>query len=130
MKTVLLMTNFAQIYTGMLLALLTMHSYADPYIVLTPATDPVMARNLKAIAAMPSMTDLAWRQPQAAVGGSDAVLADVSPKPFPSTTSLTAVKNYSDAHGGKGLLVWYDGQTFLSLFDAQERSCTDCAGGD
>lgn len=124
MKTVLLMTNFAQIYTGMLLALLTMHSYADPYIVLTPATDPVMARNLKAIAAMPSMTDLAWRQPQAAVGGSDAVLADVSPKPFPSTTSLTAVKNYSDAHGGKGLLVWYDGQMVAHHFAENIRDNT------
>jgi CubicO group peptidase (beta-lactamase class C family) len=116
MKTVLLMTNLARIFTGMLLGLLTVHSYADPYVVLTPATDPVMARNLKAVTAMPAMTDLAWRQPQAAVGGSDAVLADVSPKSFPSATSLTAVQNYSDVHGGKGLLVWQNGQLIARHF--------------
>jgi CubicO group peptidase (beta-lactamase class C family) len=62
------------------------------------------------------MTDLAWRQPTVAVDGSDAALPDVSQKSFPTTASLTAVKDYSDAHSGKGLLVWYDGQLVVRHF--------------
>ncbi|MEH6607488.1 MAG: serine hydrolase domain-containing protein [Pseudomonadales bacterium] len=110
------MTNLARVFTGTLLALLALHAYTVPYSVPTPATDPVMARNMKAAAATHAMTDLAWRQPRAAVAGNNAVFADINQKHFPSTAALTAVQDYSDAHGGKGLLVWYNGQLVARHF--------------
>lgn len=115
-KMMFLKTIYTRIFAGTLLALFTLHSYAAEETVPTPATDPVMARNVKAIATMPSITELAWRQPTATVGGIGAALPDVKRNAFPSTASVTAVQNYSDAHGGRGLLVWYDGQLVVQHF--------------
>jgi CubicO group peptidase (beta-lactamase class C family) len=110
MKVVILMINLTRILTSILLLLLSQHLYAEVYVVPTPLTDPVMARNIKAAANMPSITDLAWRQPIASVNAGIVVTPKVNQSFFPAPSSLKTVRDYSDAHGGKGLLVWYDGK--------------------
>jgi CubicO group peptidase (beta-lactamase class C family) len=116
MKAVFLMNKLSRIFTGILLALLAKQSYAELYTVPTPATDPVMARNIKALASMPSITDLVWRQPTALVAGSKVSLAAVKGQPFSSPATIKAAQDYSDAHDGKGLLVWHNGQLVASHF--------------
>jgi CubicO group peptidase (beta-lactamase class C family) len=109
-KVTILIRDYARVFFGLLLALLALHTYADVYSVPMPATDTAMARNIEAMAKIPSITDLAWRQPTAIVAGGSGVLPEVKHKVFPSGAALAAVREYSDTHGGKGLLIWYDGQ--------------------
>jgi CubicO group peptidase (beta-lactamase class C family) len=109
-KLASLMTDQVRVFCGFLLALFALQLNADVHSVPVPETDAAMVRNIKAMAKMPSITDLAWRQPTAIVAGGDGVLAEVEQKSFPSDASLAAVRKYSDSHGGKGLLVWYNGQ--------------------
>jgi CubicO group peptidase (beta-lactamase class C family) len=115
-KVVFSMIKHARIVTGIVLTLFVLPSNANVQAVPTPTTDPVMARNMKAIATMPSITSLDWRKPTATVGGNAALLAEVKQKHFPSTASIKAVQDYSDAHDGKGLLIWYDGQLVAQHF--------------
>jgi CubicO group peptidase (beta-lactamase class C family) len=115
-KTVFLMNKHARIFAGIVLTLLALPANAETQVVPTPTTDPVMARNIKAMATMPSITDLAWREPTATVGTKGVLLPEVKPKHFPSTASIKAVQDYSDAHDGKGLLIWYNGQLVAQHF--------------
>jgi CubicO group peptidase (beta-lactamase class C family) len=92
---------------GFLLTLWALYVCANE--IPTPDTDPVMARNMQAMMAMPGVMDLSWHQPLASVKGGRAAPADLREDWYPAPDAIRSVRRYSDAHGGLGLLVWYNG---------------------
>ena len=91
---------------------------ADP----APAPeDPILARNLAALARQPGISDLGWRQPKEPVPGA-AAADDAAPRwpfepaAFPAPQALQEVLQYSERHRGRGLMVWHGGKLVASRF--------------
>ncbi|MFT7287717.1 MAG: CubicO group peptidase (beta-lactamase class C family) [Halieaceae bacterium] len=82
----------------------------------TPETDPVLARNLAAMVKSSGILDLEWQQPKEVVAGNNESLSEPMTEAFPSPAALQSARDYSDAHKGHGLLVWYQGQLVDSHF--------------
>ena len=82
--------------------------------------DPILARNLAALAERPSILDLGWRQPKAAVPGAPAGGAaprwPSDPAAFPAPQAMQEALDYSNRHQGRGLMIWHAGKLVASQF--------------
>lgn len=75
----------------------------------TPATDPVLAKQLAAMAEQPGVTELGWRHATEAVPGTDAEAFTLDAASFPAPDALARARSYHEDHSGLGLLVWHRG---------------------
>lgn len=78
--------------------------------------DEAIARNMAAMQARPTATDLDWREPKAVIDGKSAAALPVNTKAYPDDAALAEALAYSQTHAGKGMMVWYDGNLVQSEF--------------
>lgn len=99
-----------------LFALQPTFAHSQDRAVPTPATDPVLARNLQAMASQPGVLELDWRLPKETIAGAASTEMELKPDAFPDADALRAAQAHSDKHKGRGLMVWYQGELVLANF--------------
>ena len=84
-----------------------------------PGGDPILARNLAALAERPGISELGWRQPKERVPSAPAGATSrwpSDPAAFPAPQALQEALDYSNRHQGRGLMIWHAGKLVASQF--------------
>ncbi|MEM8981457.1 MAG: serine hydrolase domain-containing protein [Pseudomonadota bacterium] len=90
-------------------------------------TDPTLARNLAAVTKQPGIAELDWRSPKERIRGKPRDRFALQADRFPAPDAIERALAYSEAHDGRGLLVWYDGALVASAFDEDIDATTPTA---